>query len=135
MTESLRKIEFYIFQTEQLIFLCLLFLFILVCNVTVLILIFMTRKKRSRMNIFIANLALAGNILPRFSKFIFMGEIHTVFSFVKCFLHNALKREEYCVTLYTGIIIKLHRSYKISLGHFLPKIKESTSIHKISSVV
>ncbi|XP_062616267.1 cardioacceleratory peptide receptor-like [Saccostrea cucullata] len=46
-------------STEQVIFLCLLFLFILVCNIIVLILIYMTRKKRSRMNIFIADLAIA----------------------------------------------------------------------------
>lgn len=83
------EIGFYIFQTEQLIFLCLLFLFILVCNVTVLILIFMTRKRRSRMNIFIANLALAGIILPRFQN-LFSLEISPsvnthCFSNLKCF--------------------------------------------------
>lgn len=51
--------DIYFHKTEQLIFLCLLFLFIIVCNTTVLILIFLTRKRRSRMNIFIANLAIA----------------------------------------------------------------------------
>lgn len=55
------------YKTEQLIFLCLLFLFIIVCNTTVLILIYLTRKKRSRMNIFIANLAIADLMVGFFS--------------------------------------------------------------------
>lgn len=59
--------DIYFHKTEQLIFLCLLFLFIVVCNMTVLILIFLTRKRRSRMNIFIANLAIADLMVGFFS--------------------------------------------------------------------
>ncbi|XP_062606578.1 cardioacceleratory peptide receptor-like [Saccostrea cucullata] len=61
--------HYYFFETEQRVFLCVLFLFILSGNSMVLIVIIRTRKLRSRMNIFMANLALA-DVLVGFSVLI-----------------------------------------------------------------
>nr|XP_011439299.1 cardioacceleratory peptide receptor [Crassostrea gigas] len=51
--------HYYFFKTEQRVFLCVLFLCIISGNTAVLVIIFLTRKLRSRMNIFMANLAIA----------------------------------------------------------------------------
>ncbi|XP_021354155.1 cardioacceleratory peptide receptor-like [Mizuhopecten yessoensis] len=50
---------FYFHQTAQVAFMCVLFLVTMTTNALVLFLIFMSRKIKSRMNMFIANLACA----------------------------------------------------------------------------
>ncbi|XP_048777796.2 cardioacceleratory peptide receptor-like [Ostrea edulis] len=57
---NLTNIQYYHFyETEQRVFLCILFLSIIVGNIAVLVVVLLTRKLRSRMNIFMANLAIA----------------------------------------------------------------------------
>jgi len=53
-------IFFLIFQTEQVSFLIVLFILIVTGNCTVLTILSMSGKIRSRMNLFMANLACAG---------------------------------------------------------------------------
>ena len=50
------------FQTEQLVFLSVLFAMIVIGNTLVLMAIVVSGKRRSRMNVFIINLACAGKI-------------------------------------------------------------------------
>ncbi|XP_060065612.1 cardioacceleratory peptide receptor-like [Ylistrum balloti] len=50
---------FYFHQTAQVAFMCVLFLVTMITNTLVLFLIFLSRKIKSRMNMFIANLACA----------------------------------------------------------------------------
>ena len=47
-------------QTEQLIFLCILFAFIVMGNTSVMVAILWSKNRKSRMNFFIVNLAFAG---------------------------------------------------------------------------
>jgi len=51
---------FGLFQTEQIVFLCILFAMIVIGNTLVLAAIVSSGKRRSRMNFFIINLACAG---------------------------------------------------------------------------
>ncbi|XP_046555483.1 cardioacceleratory peptide receptor-like [Haliotis rubra] len=50
---------FYFYKTEQISFLCVLFIFIIVGNSMVILTITLTKNRRSRMNFFILNLAIA----------------------------------------------------------------------------
>ncbi|XP_053201640.1 cardioacceleratory peptide receptor-like [Panonychus citri] len=51
--------HYYFYKTEQLTFLCILFIIILVGNVSVLITLIISKKRKSRMNFFIMHLAIA----------------------------------------------------------------------------
>ncbi len=48
------------FQTEQVAFLCILFTFIIIGNSSVLVAILLSKNRKSRMNFFIMQLAIAG---------------------------------------------------------------------------
>ena len=51
---------FFLLQTEQLTFICVLFAFIIIGNTSVLVTIFISKSRKSRMNFFIMQLAIAG---------------------------------------------------------------------------
>lgn len=78
---------------------CVLFLCIISGNTAVLVIIFLTRKLRSRMNIFMANLAIAGNhgVLFTHQATLLLNLILTVANLFK--VPHALTLAPYKVTL------------------------------------
>uniref|UniRef100_T1K0K8 G-protein coupled receptors family 1 profile domain-containing protein n=1 Tax=Tetranychus urticae TaxID=32264 RepID=T1K0K8_TETUR len=53
--------HYHFYKTEQLTFLCILFIMILVGNISVLITLLISKKRKSRMNFFMMHLAIAGH--------------------------------------------------------------------------